>query len=130
MNKSALKFLLACALSMPWIAFGDSGVDPDFCAELRATNAEMATVIASIKQKKQGDAAFLRAMASSQKAWQKHVQAELAMQFPSSNLANYGSVLPMCQCVSALGLTQARVATLKQWLEPLEEGDVCVGSKR
>lgn len=130
MNKFVLRCFFICLLSQPWMAFASAGGDVDFCRELKSAKVEMTQVLASIKKKKQGDAAFLKALVNSQQAWRKHVQAELVMQFPSSNSVEYGSVLPMCQCASQLDLTQERIATLQQWLEPVEEGDVCLGSKR
>ena len=114
MNKLMFKLCLISLLIMPFWASANSAIDD---------------VISKIQHKKRNDLVFLKAMNKSQKAWREYVDAELIMQFPSGNFIEYGSVLPMCQCVSRLGLTQERIAILRQWLEPVVEGDVCTGSK-
>jgi uncharacterized protein YecT (DUF1311 family) len=111
-------------------AFANNAIEENFCAELKGAKAEMQETLSKIQQKKVNDSAFLTALSHSQKQWIEYVDAELLMQFPSQSFIEYGSVLPMCQCVTRLGLTQERIASLKQWIEPVEEGDVCVGSKR
>ncbi|HEX4879691.1 MAG TPA: lysozyme inhibitor LprI family protein [Limnobacter sp.] len=129
MNQAIFRIFLACVMAMPGIARGDINQDQDFCAELLVANQEMAHIIASIKVNKQTDAIFLKAFDKSQKLWSKHVKAELDMQFPSYNPLDYGSSFTMCQCASMLHFTQARVASLRQWLNPLAEPDICAGSK-
>lgn len=121
---------LLSLLSMPMWVSANSVVDENFCAQFKSANVEMEGVLSKIQQQKANDLVFLKAMNKSQAAWKEYVDAELVMQFPSPNLMDYGSVLPMCRCVSRLALTQERIATLLQWLEPVVEGDVCTGSKR
>ncbi|WP_334118469.1 lysozyme inhibitor LprI family protein [Limnobacter sp.] len=130
MNKLMFKLCLIGLIGMPVLSSASSTTDEDFCALLKSAKAEMDDVFSKIQQKKRNDLVFLEAMNKSQKQWREYVDAELVMQFPSANLFDYGSVLPMCQCVSRLGLTQERIATLRQWLEPVVEGDVCTGSTR
>ena len=130
MNKLIVKLCLVGLLCIPFIASASSTADEDFCAQLKSAKVEMEEVLSKIQKKKRDEPAFLKAMSKSQQVWKEYVDAELTMQFPSKNPADYGSVLPMCQCVSRLDLIQERIATLRQWLEPAVEGDVCVGSKQ
>lgn len=130
MNKLIFKFVLIGFLGVSSWAFADSANDEEFCAQLKDAKTEMEDTLLQIKQRKQNDSAFLKALNNSQKQWMQYVDAELLMQFPSQQFIDYGSVLPMCQCVTRLGLVQERIVTLKQWLEPVVEGDVCTGSKR
>ncbi|WP_341238303.1 lysozyme inhibitor LprI family protein [uncultured Limnobacter sp.] len=130
MNKLIFKMFLCGLLSFSSGVFANNAIEENFCAELKGAKAEMQETLSKIQQKKVNDSALLTALSHSQKQWTKYVDAELVMQFPSQSFIEYGSVLPMCQCVTRLGLTQERIASLKQWIEPVEEGDVCVGSKR
>lgn len=130
MNKLMFKLVFLVFFSVPSWAFADSANDEEFCAQLNDAKTEMEDTLLRIKQRKQNDSAFLKALNNSQKQWMQYVDAELLMQFPSQQFIDYGSVLPMCQCVARLGLVQERIVTLKQWLEPVMEGDVCTGSKR
>ena len=130
MNKLMFKLVFLGFFSVPSWAFASSTVEEEFCTQLKSANAEMEGTLLQIKQRKRDDSVFLTALNNSQKQWVQYVDAEVLMQFPSQRFIDYGSVLPMCQCITRLGLTQERITTLKQWLEPVVEGDVCTGSKR
>ena len=130
MNNLIFKLVFLGIFAVPSWAFASSAVEEEFCAQLKSANAELEDTLLQIKQKKNDDSVFLMALTNSQEQWMQYVDAEVLMQFPSQRVIDYGSVLPMCQCITRLGLTQERITTLKQWLEPVVEGDVCTGSKR
>lgn len=90
--------------------------------ELKAAHERLLTVYASEK-------AFLEKLKASQQQWLKLREADLEMQFPKEP-QEYGSVLPMCRCGALAESTARRTAFLREWLNGVEEGEVCAGSVR
>jgi hypothetical protein len=50
------------------------------------------------------------------------------MRFPGMGTKDYGSAYPMCANIIAEEITKKRITQVKQWLKPVEDGDVCSGS--
>ncbi len=129
------------SLFLPFTAFGQ---DVGACLEMAITHSEMNRcegvnyekadaelnrVYKRIQKVYKDDEEFLSKLKISQRTWIKLRDADLEMHFPKDNKqAQYGSVYPMCHSGVSTALTLQRVEYLKQWLEGVEEGDVCSGS--
>ena len=90
---------------------------------------ELNSVYKQILTDYQGDSVFLEKLKASQRLWIKFRDAELEMKFPEpAKRLNYGSMYPMCESGYLKQLTKERTKKLKEWLQPLTEGEGCVGS--
>lgn len=98
MNKLIFKFVLIGFLGVSSWAFADSANDEEFCAQLKDAKTEMEDTLLQIKQRKQNDSAFLKALNNSQKQWMQYVDAELLMQFPRSSSS---TMVLFCRCANA-----------------------------
>jgi|SRR6185369_14730023 len=76
------------------------------------------------------DSVFIKNLKASQKLWVQFRDAEMKMKYPDREPGYYGSVQPMCWSIYLTQLTEDRIKTLKQWLDGVEEGDVCSGSAK
>ncbi len=74
------------------------------------------------------DTAFTKSLIASEKIWVKFRDAEMKMKYPDREPGYYGTIQPMCWAIYLTQLTLERIATLKQWLEGIDEGDACAGS--
>lgn len=50
------------------------------------------------------------------------------MKYPDYDGVYYGSFQPVCRAQYLKELTDDRIKTLQQWLNGVEEGDICSGS--
>jgi len=92
-------------------------------------DAELNRVYKLIRKVYKDDKEFLSKLKKSQLAWIKSRDADMEMRFPlEDKQSQYGSVFPMCNSIIEITLTLQRIEYLKQWLEGIEEGDVCSGS--
>jgi uncharacterized protein YecT (DUF1311 family) len=89
---------------------------------------ELNEVYAKILSEYKSDTTFIKNLKSSQRIWITFRDAELKVKFPDPNPRTYGSVYPMCASMYLAQLTRERIATLQQWIDGIEEGDVCAGS--
>jgi uncharacterized protein YecT (DUF1311 family) len=89
---------------------------------------ELNTYYQKILKAYRQDSAFIKNLKTSQRIWIEFRKAEVKMKYPDRSRGEYGSVLPMCWSIYLTQLTNERIHTLKQWLEGIEEGDVCAGS--
>ena len=74
------------------------------------------------------DTAFIKNLKASQRIWITFRDAELKVKYPETESGYYGSVYPMCVSIYLEKLTRERIKTLKEWIDGIEEGDVCKGS--
>ena len=74
------------------------------------------------------DTVFIKNLKASQRIWIMFRDAELKVKYPEREQGFYGSVFPMCVSNYLEKLTQERIKTLKEWIDGIEEGDVCKGS--
>ncbi len=72
---------------------------------------------------------FVQKFEKSQSAWISYRDAHLDAIFPYTTPNEYGSAQPMCAATIKTELTRSRITQLRQWLEGIEEGDVCLGSR-
>ncbi len=95
---------------------------------LHAADKELNEVYRKILTGYSNDTLFIKNLKISQKLWIQFRDAEMNMKYPERKVGYYGSVLPMCWAIYKEQLTRDRTKTLKQWLDGIEEGDVCAGS--
>ena len=101
------------------------------CLQLEHESAdqELNRVYQSILRKHADNPNFLQKLKLAQRAWIHWRDAELAAIFPESTEKGfYGSSLPGCQNTHLATLTRQRMQQLRQWLDGVEEGDICSGS--
>lgn len=100
--------------------------------EYAAADKELNQVYQGVLGKYKGDAKFIVKLRESQRAWLKYRDAEFEAKFPhaeeSKSTHYYGSIFPMCAGQYRAQLTRERIAKLREWLDGVEEGDVCAGS--
>ena len=99
------------------------------CADYKKADTEMNSIYRRILAENQNDRLFVQKMRAAQRAWVAFRDAHLESLFPAPDKrAAYGSVQPMCHCMELEKITAERAKVLKQWLDGVEEGDVCAGS--
>jgi uncharacterized protein YecT (DUF1311 family) len=102
-------------------------LNQEACDKYKQADAEMNSMYRRITQEYRGDAAFIAALKKAQLAWIRYRDADLESIFPGDR-GQYGSINPMCRCMHLAETTKERTRILKQWVEGIEEGDVCAGS--
>jgi uncharacterized protein YecT (DUF1311 family) len=102
-------------------------LNEEACAEYKKADAEMNSVYRRITKDYSNDAPFIAALKKAQLAWIRYRDADLESIFPGDP-RNYGSINPMCRCMHLADTTKERTKVLKQWVDGVEEGDVCAGS--
>ncbi len=74
------------------------------------------------------DAAFIKALKTSQRLWLQFMEAEIKTMYPDRKAGYYGSVYPMCLSAYRTELINERIKKLKLWLDGQEEGNSCSSS--
>jgi uncharacterized protein YecT (DUF1311 family) len=112
------------------ITCGQTGAEMNQQANVsyQTADKELNTVYQKIVLKYKDDPAFIASLKAAQRLWIQFRDAELKMKYPPREKGYYGSVYPMCYSAYKEELTRQRIKTLQQWLEGVEEGDVCAGS--
>lgn len=101
------------------------------CTELNKADNELNKVYKKVLSVYKDDKLFLEKLTKAQKAWLAYRDAHVESIYPESDTAlNYGSAYGMCYCKELAELTKQRTKILKQWSNGIEEGDVCVGSRK
>lgn len=96
-------------------------------SEYERADLKLNQVYQKIIQVYKNDTVFIKSMKEAQRQWIKFRDAQVKMKYPPCLYAN-GSVLPMCRYYYLKELTSFRVNELKQWVDGVEEGNVCSGS--
>jgi uncharacterized protein YecT (DUF1311 family) len=100
------------------------------CAAYKKADAEMNSIYRKILNENRKDRLFVQKMRAAQRAWLMFRDAHLESIFPATDKRTaYGSVQPMCHCMELEKITDERAKDLKQWVDGVEEGDVCAGSR-
>lgn len=102
----------------------------DANTDYQNADKELNAVYKKVAKEYKDDAAFIAALKASEKAWIKLRDAQVKMKFPEDEPGYYGSDYPMCVSAYMAELTRARTKELQQWLDGVEEGDVCAGSMK
>jgi uncharacterized protein YecT (DUF1311 family) len=96
--------------------------------EFQKADKELNTVYQKIIKEYSADTLFIKNLRASQRIWIQFRDAEILVKFPETDPGYYGSIFPVCYSNYKTELTQARITTLKQWIDGVKEGDVCAGS--
>jgi uncharacterized protein YecT (DUF1311 family) len=98
--------------------------------EYRETDAIRLSTVRQIVKQYKSDTIFVANLWKAEAIWIKWRDAAVDVKFPGEATRHYGSVQPMCHAMYLNEITKQHIAYLKQWLEGIEEGDVCRGSVR
>lgn len=99
--------------------------------EFQKSDKELNSVYKEILSLYKDDVVFIESLRKSQRTWIQFRDAELEMKYPNHKTPGYyGSSHSMCCSIYLKELTDKRIATLKTWIEGIEEGDMCSGSVR
>jgi uncharacterized protein YecT (DUF1311 family) len=126
--KKVLIILLLCLLSTYSYAQSQWDMTMESDRDFKKADKELNVVYQKILTKYAKNTEFIKALRESERLWVKFRSAEIIMRFPRMDTKYYGSVYPMCANVIAEEITKKRIAELKQWLKPVEDGEVCSGS--
>jgi len=95
--------------------------------EYEKVDKELNQVYQKLVQDYKSDTVFIKSTKEAQRQWVKFRDAQVKMKYPAYKDAGE-SVLPMCRNYYLKELTANRIKELKQWIDGVEEGDVCSGS--
>jgi len=109
--------------------FGQTQVELNNLAksEFDKTDNELNQVYQKLLQDYKSDSVFIKSMKEAQRQWIKFRDAQVKMKYPQYKDADE-SVLPMCRNYYLKELTTNRIKEIRQWIDGVEEGDVCSGS--
>jgi len=96
-------------------------------SEYEKTDNELNQVYQKLLQDYKSDTVLIKIMKEAQRQWVKFRDAQVKMKYPPYKDAGE-SVLPMCRNNYLKELTTERIKELNQWVDGVEEGDVCSGS--
>ena len=91
-------------------------------ATLKLTNM-FNTILEEYKQ----DTLFTEKLKTSQNLWLSYRDAQIQTKYPEGQ-NSYGTIYSMCESIYREYLTNQRIETLQDWVDGIEEGDVCLGS--
>lgn len=105
------------------------GIDPLQYASFEKTKAELERVYNRVLHVYAADKLFIQKLKAAQQAWLDYVDAYLESRFPEPDkISAYGSAFHLCAAQIRQRFNQARIKELKEWLNGVEEGDLCAGS--
>ena len=104
-------------------------LEDNSCGAAKKADAELNKIYQKVLLHYKNDKNFIEKLKKAQRAWISFRDAHIASVYPAEDKnLNYGSVYGMCYCGLREQLTVERTKVLKQWLDGLMEGEVCVGS--
>ncbi|MBF0497520.1 MAG: DUF1311 domain-containing protein [Deltaproteobacteria bacterium] len=100
----------------------------DSCSGYKKADAQLNKVYNLILTEYREQTIFIQKLKIAQRAWVKFRDAQIdAIEAPESP-ESVGSADTMCRCIALTKLTDQRTRELKQWLDGIEEGDICNSS--
>lgn len=94
----------------------------------KQADRELNLVYKRVVKEYQEDTLFIQKLRNAQRIWISHRDAELEMRYPAVNKRlEYGSVYSSCVSSFLKDLTIKRTATLRLFIEGIEEGYLCTG---
>jgi len=124
------RIVLVSVLGMMFISlFGQTQDEMNIQAksDYEKMDKELNQVYQKLLQDYKRDTIFIKSMKDAQRQWIKFRDAQVKMKYPPYKDGGE-SVLPMCRNYYLKELTTNRIKELKQWIDGVEEGDVCSGS--
>jgi uncharacterized protein YecT (DUF1311 family) len=98
------------------------------CDAYTEVDEQLNSVYKQILREYQSDRNFTEKLKKAQRAWIAYRDAHLDAIYPAGP-SEYGSAHRMCRCMVLTEMTARRVEELRQWIDGLEEGDLCIGSR-
>jgi uncharacterized protein YecT (DUF1311 family) len=122
--------ILTFFLTSMTYCFGQTQLDLNEAEHKKYLKAdkELNSIYQKVLKEYKEDTTFTKNLKASQKIWIQFRNAEMKVKYPNREPGYYGSVHPMCWSIYLTELTNERIKTLKNWLDDIEEGDVCSGS--
>ena len=96
-------------------------------SEYEKADKDLNQVYQRLMQEYKNDTVFIKSTKEAQRQWVKFRDAQVKMKYPPYPDARE-SILPMCRNYYLKELTNNRIKEIMQWLDGIEEGDVCSGS--
>jgi uncharacterized protein YecT (DUF1311 family) len=128
MSKNALVALMSCFLfCLTGYAQTQLSMNKSAAEAYKAADKQLNETYRAILNEYKADTEFIANLKSAQRLWIKFRDAELKMKYPM-DASYYGSIHPVCRANYLEKLTKERTKTLMQWLNGVEEGDMCAGS--
>ena len=141
---SALRLMIVAAVSFALVstpanfrahassASGENGqtqvqLNKEACDDYKKADVEMNGAYQTILREYRSERPFVDALRKAQLAWIRYRDAHVESIYPV-DASQYGSINHMCRCNQLAGITRERTRLLNQWVEGVEEGDVCAGS--
>ena len=123
-----LVLVLSLIVSVQGFSQSQSDLSKSSMQSLQKADKDLNSIYQKILTNYKSDALFIKNLKAAQKVWIQFRDAEIKMKYPDRGPGYYGSSLPMCKADYQAELTRDRIKTLQQWIDGVEEGDVCAGS--
>jgi len=124
----AVGLLLPFVVTVVVLAQTQGDLNQRACNEYKRADAELNKLYERILSENRADTVFVRKMRAAQRAWVSYRDAHLESLYPAADKREYGSVHPMCHCMSLTEITKKRTNELRRWVQGVPEGEVCAGS--
>ena len=127
--KQLLTILILFSLSLTSFSQSQSEMNQTEYDKYLVVDKELNRVYNQILMEYKNDSTFIEKLKIAQRLWIKFRDAEVEMKFPEADTRfAYGSMYPMCESVYMTYLTNQCIEKLKEWLEPIPDGEACTGS--
>jgi uncharacterized protein YecT (DUF1311 family) len=122
-------FLLFLTYNLTCISQTQSEMNKDANFEYNEADTELNNVYQKLLSEYKSDSIFIDRLKKAQRIWLSYRDAELEMKFPAENKQlEYGNTYSMCVSIYLEELTEQRIEKLKDWLNGIDEGNICSGS--
>lgn len=121
--------LFASLLFYPYFGFAGETAEESTCNQLRTSEAKLVAIYKQLISKYRHDQQFIRKLRKSQQSWVAYKEAQLELIYPHGPSPEYGSIYSTCRCQVLGDFTADRIKVLEQWLNGIDMGDVCTGSR-
>lgn len=124
------KLLYILAIFSTQLCFGQSQLDMtmESLDTLASSFEKLEAIEKLIIEDYKEDTVFVNAFKATQKQWEAFLLTEMNMKFPVREHGYYGSMHAMCKNHYRNTLVDERIEKLKEWLQPLADGEGCGGS--
>jgi uncharacterized protein YecT (DUF1311 family) len=122
-------FLLFLTYNLTCISQTQSEMNKDANFEYNEADTVLNNVYQKLLSEYKSDSIFIDRLKKAQRIWLSYRDAELEMKFPAENKQlEYGNTYSMCVSIYLEELTEQRIEKLKDWLNGIDEGNICSGS--
>lgn len=132
-SKFAFIIIVIFIISFTSISYSQTQLElsKSACNTYKETDFQLNTIYNQILAEHKDDQKFIQKFKEAQRAWIKFRDAYAESLYPNNNPENeYGSVYSMCFCQTLADITTDRIKQLNQWAQGINEGEVCIGSRK